>query len=221
MKPIKFISWEEYQKIYKAEKDKEMKLFLMLGFGAGMRMSEIIGLPLRISRCCKAPIEFKREYDEARRRKVKQYSCTACKNNLVKKDFRYAGNTWEIPPLTQDRVDIAGHKIKIDTAKGGKWRVTITPPTLTEEYVKMLPLKLNRRTVQDRFSKLTIEVLGKKLSPHVLRHGFGNYHANIIKTTMPQIQQLMGHSRIDITGIYTQANPEETIRSVWKAMGGE
>lgn len=221
MKPIKFISWEEYQKLYKAEKDKEMKLFLMLGFGAGMRISEIIGLHLRISHCCKAPVQFEKVYDEQRRRKVNIYSCSKCLKTLQKKDFRYAGDTWEIPPLTPDKVDLQGHKIKIDSAKGGHWRVTIVPPTLTEEYVKLLPLKLNRRTVQHRFAKLTLDVLGRKLSPHVLRHGFGNYHANVIKTTMPQIQQLMGHSRIDITGIYTKANPEETIRSVWKAMGGE
>ena len=42
-KRIDFISFEEFQKIYRAEKDKEMKLCILLGFGSGLRISEIIG----------------------------------------------------------------------------------------------------------------------------------------------------------------------------------
>ena len=221
MKPIKFISPEEYRKIFLAEKDREMRLFMILGFGAGMRMSEIIGLPRKVSLCCKAPVEYKTIYDENRRRKIKNYHCTKCMKPLTVKEFRYSGEGWEIPPLTPDRVDLKTHQIKIDQAKGNKWRITGTPPALSEEYVKMLPLKLNRRTVQDRFGKLTLKVLGRKLSPHVLRHGFGNFTANIAKLPIPTIQGMMGHSRIDITGIYTKANPEDSVALLWKAMGGE
>ena len=136
-------------------------------------------------------------------------------------DFRYAGNSWEIPPLTPENVDLKTHQIKIPIAKGNKWRIVTTPKPLTEEYIKLLPLKLNRRTVQHRFTKLTNDVLGKKLSPHVLRHGFGNWAANVAKMPLPIIQQQMGHSRIDITGIYTQANPVDAVNMMWKAMGGE
>lgn len=221
MKPIKFISVEEFRKLYMAEKDKEMKLFLMLGFGAGMRISEIIGLPQKISSCCKVAVKYETKYDESRRRKIKFYTCTKCGKALEKKDFRYYGTEWEIPPLKPENVDLKAHQIKIPMAKGNKWRIVNTPKTLTEEYVKLLPLKLNRRTVQHRFTRLTNEVLGKKLSPHVLRHGYGNYCANVIKLPLPVIQSLMGHSRIDITGIYTKANPVEAVKMIWDAMGGE
>lgn len=221
MKPIKFISPDEFTKLFKAAKEKEMKLFLMLGFGSGMRISEIIGLPSKVSLCCKAPTVFEKRYDEARRRNIKYYVCSKCGNKLLKKDFRYSGEGWEIPPLTPDKVDLEKHQIKIDQAKGKKWRITNTPPALTEEYIKLLPLNINRRTMQFRFRKLTDEVLGRKLSPHVLRHGFGNYTTNVLKMPLPMVQSLMGHTRIDITGIYTKANPEDSVNQLWKAMGGE
>jgi site-specific recombinase XerD len=32
---------------------------------------------------------------------------------------------------------------------------------------------------------------------------------------------MMGHSRLDTTGIYTKANPEQAISESWKAMTGE
>ena len=220
-KPIKFISPEEYDKLIKSTKDKEMKLFLMLGFGSGMRMSEIIGLPLKVSSCCKAPVVYEKRYSDFHRRNIKFYGCTECGRELVKKDFRYTGDSWEISPLTSDKVDLKKHQIRIDEAKGGKWRVVNTPPSLTEEYIKMLPLKLNRRTVQDRINKLSIKALGNKLSPHALRHGYGNYSVNILKLPLPMVQSLMGHSKIETTGIYTKANPVDSVNAIWKAMGGE
>lgn len=221
MKPIKFISPEEFQKIYKEAGSKEMKLVLMLGFGAGLRISEIIGLKQKVSLCCKAPIESEKKYDEDRRRKVKVLTCSQCKKILSKKDLRYAGDNWEIPPLTADKINLVNHQIKIDNAKGNKWRVTITPPTLSEDYLKLLPITIKRRTLQYRFGELTKRELGRKLSVHVLRHGFGNYTTNVLKMPLPMVQQLMGHSRIDITGIYTKANPEDSVKTLWNAMGGK
>lgn len=227
MKPIKFISLEEFQRLFKTEKDKEMKLFMMLAFGSGLRISEILGLPQKVSVCCKAPVVNEKVYDEQRRRNIKSYKCTSCNKKLTVdhknkiNDFRYTGSDWEIKPLTPDKIDLQKHQIKIDQAKGNKWRIVNTPKMLTEEYVKLLPLKINRRTMQKRFEVLTLKVLGRKLSPHVLRHGFGNFSANVAKLPLPMIQGLMGHSRIDVTGIYTKANPEDSINAIWKAMGGE
>jgi integrase len=40
----KIITREEYEKLLKAAKRKELKLAMMLGFEAGMRISEIVGL---------------------------------------------------------------------------------------------------------------------------------------------------------------------------------
>lgn len=175
-KRIDFISFEEFQKLYKAEKKKEYKLAFLLGFGSGLRISEIVG--------------YKRK------------------------------DGTEIRPLTKDKIDLQGHKIMIDEAKGKKWRVTMTSPGLTESLISLLPLKIPRRTLQSHFETLSKKVLGKKMSFHTLRHGFGNYQVNVLKQPLPHVQAMLGHSRLDTTGIYTKANPEQAIAEAWKAMGG-
>ena len=171
MKRIEFISFGEFEKIFKAEKDRKMKLALMLGFGSGLRISEIIGLKKSISRCCDANIEMKRI--EVIGKKLKKYFCSKCSKELTfNKDMKLSKTEWAIPPLQPEQVDLKAHQIRLDIAKGGKWRVTVTPPTLTPEYTKLLPLNIIRRTLQWRFDKLTQKVLGKKMSFHILRHGF-------------------------------------------------
>lgn len=177
MKRIKFISPEEFKKLYQAEKDKKLKLCILLGFGSGLRISEIVG--------------YKRSKGTA------------------------------IPPLRKDMVDLKLHQIRLEDGKGKKWRTTITPPSLTENMLNLLPIKIPRRTLQFKFTKLCEKVLKKKMSFHTLRHGFGNYQANVVGTSMPIVQQMMGHSRLDTTGLYTRANPEEAIKSVWAKMVGE
>lgn len=184
---IEFISFEEFQKLYKACKDKELKLAMLLGFGSGLRISEIIG--------------FQRKFQYRKKVKIEDTSL--------------------IPPLTADKVDLDKHQIRIDDAKGGKWRVTVTSPALKPEHLKLLPITTPRRTLQYRFNKLCRQVLNKKMSIHILRHGFGNYMVNVLKLPLPMVQQYMGHSSVAVTGIYAKANPEAAINEAWKAMGGE
>ena len=220
MKRIEFISFEEFQKLFKASKnDEELRLCMVLGYGAGMRISEILGLRKQISRCCNAELNMKRmEYTG---KKLKKYFCSKCNKMLESKEIKRHPTEWKIPPLTSDKIDLQKHQIRLDIAKGGRWRVTITPPNLKENHLKMLPLKVPRRTIQYRFDVLTMKVLGKKMSFHILRHGFGNYHANVAKLPLPIVQQLMGHTRLDTTGIYTKVNPDFAISEAWKAMGGD
>jgi integrase len=216
MKRIEFISPEEFATLYKYERDKEMKLIMLLAFGAGLRISEIIGLKKKVSNCHKADLILKRVISG--NRKFKVYYCSKCNAELTFDDLRYSGEGWEIPPLTADKVDLDNHRIRIDKAKNDKWRVVPTPPLLTQDYLKYLPIKTPMRTVQHRFMKLSIKALGKKVSIHILRHGFGNYLANVLKASLPTVQSLMGHSRVDTTGIYTKVNPEEAIQGIWKQM---
>jgi len=184
---IEFISFEEFQKLYKACKDKDLKLAMLLGFGSGLRISEIIG--------------FQRKFQ-------------------FKKKIKSEDNSI-IPSLTADKIDLDKHQIRIDEAKGGKWRITVTSPALKPEHLKLLPLDIPRRTLQYRFEMLCKEVLNKKMSFHILRHGFGNYMVNVLKLPLPMVQQYMGHSSIAVTGIYAKANPEAAVQEAWKAMGGE
>jgi integrase len=192
-KRIDFISFDEFQKLYKNCKDKKLKLAMLLALGNDLNISEIMG--------------YKRKWKH--------------KTNKETKELILIPDNSEIPPLTSDKINLNKHQIRIDEAKGGKWRITITSPALKPEHLKLLPLKINRRTLQYQFEKLAKKVLNKKMSFHILRHGFGNHLVNDLKLPLPMVQQYMGHSSIAVTGVYTKANPESAIAETWKAMGGE
>ncbi len=141
---------------------KEYELAMILGFKAGMRISEIVGFKDRV------------------------------------------------PKLTIDKIDLQAHTIRLDTAKGQKDRIVPCPKEINERAVKLLPLNLSRRSLQDFVTKLGARVLNKKISFHSLRHGFGSHLANSGRP-LHEIQMLMGHSRLDTTGIYLHANPKVAI----------
>lgn len=176
-KRIEFISPGEFAlllKEVKRRKDKELEVAIILGFGSGLRISEIVGY-----------------------------------NRKDKKP---------IPPLTPDKIDLVKHQIRIDDAKGNKWRITPTSPALKPEHVKLLPLKIQRRNLQYKFTNLAKKVLNKKMSFHILRHGFGNYCVNVKKMPLTMVQGFMGHSSIAVTGVYAKANPEEAINEYWRSI---
>jgi integrase len=192
-KRIEFISPEEFNQLLKACKDKKLKLAMILGFGSGLRISEIIG--------------FQRKFKH--------------RTNKETKVLELIPDNSFIPQLASDKIDLEKHQIRIDEAKGGKWRIAPTSPALKPEHLKLLPINTPRRTLQNQFKSLAKKVLNKNMSFHILRHGFGNYCVNILKLPLPLVQSYMGHSSIAVTGIYTKANPEEAIKQYWEAMGGE
>lgn len=170
-KLIRFIEIEEFKKVLAAENDRKFKLAYVLGFGSGLRISEIVG---------------------------------PAKNS-----------NQDIKPLTNDQVNIQGHQIKV-LGKGNKERITMTSPWLNETNIKLLPLKINRRTLQDRFSKLCEKTLGRKLSFHTLRHGWANHLVNEKNLPLPQLQILGGWSRLDTVGLYTKANPKKAVEAAFE-----
>ena len=122
----------------------------------------------------------------------------------------------EIKPLTKDQIDLDKHQIRL-FGKRGKERITVTSPWLNKTNIELLPLDIPRRTLQGRFTRLCSRVLDKKLNIHTLRHGFANYMANDKNVPLPMVQQMLGHSRLDTTGIYTKANPVKTIETAWES----
>lgn len=164
----KILTIEEFNKLIEyVDKDKpcnykQYELAMILGFQAGMRISEIVGF----------------------------------------KD--------KVPALTPDKVDLQAHTIRIESGKGQKDRIVPCPKDVNERAVKMLPLTLSRRSLQLFVTNLGHTVLGKKISFHSLRHGFGSHLANSGRP-LHEIQMLMGHSRLDTTGIYLHANPKVAV----------
>jgi integrase/recombinase XerD len=121
------------------------------------------------------------------------------------------GHRDKVPALTPDRIDLQGHSIKIISGKGGKDRVVPLPKPINERSIKLFPLKVSRRAIQWYITNLSKEVLGRKLSFHKFRHGFGSRLAGK-GVPLHEIQMLMGHSRLDTTGIYLHANPQQAIQ---------
>jgi integrase len=158
---------------------------MILGFGGGMRISEIVG------------------YKGKSRRKSKK------NGEIVEKDV-------VIPSLAPEQVET--NMIRILCGKGGKDRVTLLPTRIFQtakikraELLSYLPLTVKRRGIQDYTEKLGHRVLNKNISFHKYRHGFGSTLANA-KRPLHEIQMLMGHSRLDTTGIYLHANPQNAIK---------
>ena len=170
----RIISQEEFEKLFKACKNKEVKLAMLLGFEAGLRISEIVG------------------YKE--------------------------NDVWKIYPLTKDKINVAGNSIKI-FGKGSKERIVPLPKRFNNVCLAMLPLKIPRRTLQDNVVQLGKHILGKSISFHTLRHGFGSHLAGK-KVSLHEIQMLMGHSRLDTTGVYLHANPKQAIENARSVFGG-
>jgi len=85
---------------------------------------------------------------------------------------------------------------------------------LSNQNIPLFSTKNNKRisvrTVQIRMNKYLSQVLGtqKGASPHVLRHTFGT-HLLDNDADIRSIQELLGHSSISSTQIYTKVNPKK------------
>lgn len=168
MKIPRIISQEEFEKLFEAEKNKEFKLAYLLGFEAGMRISEIVGY----------------------------------------KDI--------VPRLEKDQIDMKQHNIRVISGKGQKDRVVPLPKRFNKNAYDLLPLMIPRRTLQGAITRLGKRVLGKDISFHTLRHGFGTHLSNEGRP-ISEIQYLLGHSRLDTTGIYLHTNPTKAIEGAREA----
>lgn len=170
----KIINQEEFEQLFeaatkreKAAKSKARKLTIkqyriamLLGFEAGLRISEIVGYIDRV------------------------------------------------PPLAKEQVEQS--HIRVISGKGEKDRMTPRPKRFNEVARQMLPLKIKRRALQLFVTTLGKEILNKPISFHTLRHGFGSHLAGQNRP-LHEIQMLMGHARLDTTGIYLHANPKQAI----------
>jgi len=120
-----------------------------------------------------------------------------------------------IKHLMPEQVDLKAHTIRL-YGKGGKERITVTSPFLNETNIKFLPLRIERRALQRRIKRLGQRVLKRDITFHTLRHGFANFMANEKGVPLPMVQTMLGHSRLDTTGIYTKSNPVQAIATAWE-----
>lgn len=221
-KLVHYLTLEEVTKILKAvpnyikpKSQKKVKMAIILGFGSGLRISEIVGLHKEISGCCNANLRY--EITKIGKKSIKRRICSKCGSIIAPHKVKRHPTELKIPPLAKENIDLKSHQIKILSGKGEKDRITVTSPWLNESNIEILPVKMNIRTLQYNFSLLCNKVLNKRCNFHQLRHGFGNYMVNVKKIPITMVQALMGHSRIDTTSVYAKANPVDAVNSAWEA----
>src|SRR3989338_5258920 len=118
----------------------------------------------------------------------------------------------EVVNLLPENIDRERGFIHIKEAKGNKDRdVPIMPPVLSG--LKHIPIGIGIRWLQ----KLSQRHYGVNF--HTFRHSGATFYLNDKKVDIRQIQQLLGHSRLDTTQIYTHINPTQlknAFEEVWK-----
>ncbi|MFL2983169.1 MAG: tyrosine recombinase XerC [Candidatus Neomarinimicrobiota bacterium] len=140
----------------------------------------------------------------------------------------------ELVGLNINSVDYNGGFIKVH-GKGNKERIVpfgdkaknslqlyLKDRRISKVSDKEIPLftsnrgkRISVRAVQERLRKYLKLIIGDKgASPHTLRHTFGT-HLLDNDADIRSIQELLGHSSISSTQIYTSVNPEK-IKKVYK-----
>jgi len=117
----------------------------------------------------------------------------------------------EVINLKKENIFIEEKKIMIKSGKGNKDRIVPLPKGFTEKSLKFIPIGLTIRSLQREFKICLIKArIDKPATFHSLRHGFAN---RCIEQGIPihQVQLLMGHARLETTGIYLHANPADAL----------
>ena len=199
------ISIEELQALIKATNKKNYRLAMLLGFFQGMRVSEVAGSRIKLSKCCSAYVDSKKENIKG---KDKQLNfCSQCKKQLTSIDMKESKTEWKIPPLDKSMVDMERGFLHLKKAKGGKDRDIPIMPEL-KHYLRHLPVGVCARALQRGVKRLAKKAIGKDIHFHTLRHSSATYYLNKKKIDIRNIQTLLGHSRLDTTQIYTHVTPE-------------
>ena len=121
----------------------------------------------------------------------------------------------EVVNLLPENVDRGQKIIKIKEAKGKKDRNISLPPQAIRG-LGHLPIKCGVRSLQIAFKRYAKKVLNKDLHFHTLRHSGASYYINKKKWSTRHVQQLLGHSRITTTEIYTHVTPQDLINKMWE-----
>jgi integrase/recombinase XerD len=118
----------------------------------------------------------------------------------------------EVVKLRSQDIDKDRGFIHVLAGKGNKDRdVPIMKPLASS--LRFLPIPVGIRALQKSVNKYW-----PGLHFHSLRHSGATYYLNVRKVGLRQIQQLLGHSRLDTTQIYTHVTPEglkESFDEAW------
>lgn len=120
----------------------------------------------------------------------------------------------EVVSLEKDHIDRGRRLIKIKDSKYGNDRNIPLPPECTKA-LSQIPIKCGVRALQIAIKKYGKKILDRDIHFHTLRHSGATYYLNKKKWSTRQVQQLLGHSKIQTTEIYTHVTPQDLIEKMW------
>lgn len=121
----------------------------------------------------------------------------------------------EVVNLKQEDIDRGQRIIRIKQAKGKKDR-NIPIPKQAVRGLFYIPVGVGARAIQISFRNYSKKILNKDLNFHSLRHSGATHYLNKKKWSTRQVQQLLGHSKIQTTEIYTHVTPQDLIEKMWE-----
>lgn len=147
---------------------------------------------------------------------IKLFKATKTKHHRIAFILGFYGamRISEIVNLKQEDIDRGQRIIRIKQAKGKKDRNIPIPPQAVKG-LSNIPIKCGVRALQIAFKSKGKKVLKKDLHFHQLRHSGATYWLNKKKWSTRQVQQLLGHSKIQTTEIYTHVTPQVLIEKMW------
>ena len=121
----------------------------------------------------------------------------------------------EVVNLNPENIDRGQRLIRIKQAKGGKDR-NIPLPKQAVRGLSHIPVGCSIRALQIAIKGYGRKLLNKDIHFHTLRHSGATHYINKKKWSTRQVQQLLGHSKITTTEIYTHITPEDLINAMWE-----
>ena len=122
----------------------------------------------------------------------------------------------EVINLRPENINLEERSMGIIAGKGDKDRVVMLPVSWDDKVHRpLLPIPCSKRALQKEFELACKRTGLKNKKPgvhfHSLRHGWATFTYNR-GTKIEVVSQLLGHSDVSTTMIYTHLNPIENIR---------
>lgn len=116
----------------------------------------------------------------------------------------------------KERIVLFGSHAERRLSEWFRLRFEINKGNIDEEplFINMMGKRLTERSVERVVKRYGIELIGKRITPHSLRHSFAT-HLLMRGADLRTIQELLGHESLETTQRYTHLNIKE-LKEIYK-----